>query len=166
MLKPLLPLLLAFQIQLLAPLTSAAYAATSEEIKDIAREMVCLCGSCNRESLATCLCTAFAVPQREAIGVALDAGKTKQEIIDAYIDRYGQLILAVPPAVGFNLAAWIAPFAALVFGIFLVRSVLVNWSRNQASATSQGGVGEPTIAAQDSYRERLRQELDHFDDED
>ncbi len=166
MLKSLLPLLLAFQLQLLASLTSPAAAATSEEIKEVAREMVCLCGSCNRESLATCLCTAFAVPQRQEIGVALDAGKTQQEIIDAYIDRYGQLILAVPPAAGFNLAAWIAPFAALVFGIFLVRSVLVNWSRSQADAASRGDVGRPPTAAQDSYRERLRQELDHFDEED
>lgn len=166
MLKPLLPLLLAFQLQLLVSLTSPASAATSEEIKAVAREMVCLCGSCNRESLASCLCTAFAVPQRKAIGVALDAGKTQQEIIDDYIDRYGQLILAMPPAVGFNLAAWIAPFAALVFGIFLVRSILVNWSRSQASATFRGSVSGPTTAAQDSYRERLRQELDHFDNED
>ena len=71
-----------------------AFAATTEEIKDVAQELVCLCGDCNRESLATCLCTSFAVPERENIGNLLDQGKTHQEIIAEYVSTYGQIALA------------------------------------------------------------------------
>lgn len=122
--------------------------------------MVCLCGDCNRESLATCLCTAFAVPQREHIGQLLDQGKSRQEIIDEYISTYGQIALAAPPPEGYNLLAWIAPFAALAFGVFLVRSVLRNW---RGSSQEQVPTSTPPTPV-DKERERLRRELDRFDE--
>ena len=104
-----------------------ARAATTAEIKAVAHELVCLCGNCNRESLATCLCSDFAVPEREAIGRALDQGQTRQRIIDGYIARFGTIGYAAPPQEGFNLLAWVAPFVALLLGIVLVRTLLVSW---------------------------------------
>ena len=146
---------------LLALPTPYAQAATTVEIKEVAQEMVCLCGDCNRESLATCLCTAFAVPQRTHIGQLLDQGKSRQEIIDEYVSTYGQLVLAAPPPEGYNLLAWIAPFAALVFGVFLVRSVLRNW--RGASSQEEAPVSTPPPPI-DTERERLRRELQRFDE--
>jgi cytochrome c-type biogenesis protein CcmH len=138
-----------------------AGAATPAQIKEVAQEMVCLCGDCNRESLATCVCSAFAVPERDRIGRLLDEGKTPQQIIDQYVATYGQLVLATPPAEGYNLLAWIAPFAALIFGIVLVRSVLLGWrGRRQATASPQPS-RPPAVL--DEYQERLRRELENFD---
>ncbi len=146
---------------LLLRLPLSAQAATSVEIKDVARELVCLCGDCNRESLATCLCTAFAVPQREHIGQLLDRGKSRQEIIDEYVSTYGQIALAAPPPEGYNLLAWIAPFAALAFGVFLVRSVLRNWRGSSDPESAPVAASPPPI---DEKRERLRRELERFDE--
>ena len=102
---------------LLAISVASVRAASPEAIKEVAAELVCLCGDCARESLATCLC-GFATQQREDIGSSLDGGKTAQETIDEYVSEYGQMVLASPPAEGINLLAWITPFAALVFGVF------------------------------------------------
>jgi len=38
--------------------------------------------------------------------------KTKQEILDYYIGLYGERILAVPKAEGFNLMVWVTPVLA------------------------------------------------------
>ena len=119
---------------LLAISVASIRAASSEAIKEVAAELVCLCGDCARESLATCLC-GFATQQREDIGSSLDGGKTAQETIDEYVSEYGQMVLASPPAEGINLLAWITPFAALVFGVFLIRSILRN-RMQEASPTS------------------------------
>ncbi|MEE8437443.1 MAG: cytochrome c-type biogenesis protein CcmH [Candidatus Neomarinimicrobiota bacterium] len=43
------------------------------------------------------------------IAAFVKAGKTKAEIIDYYEQKYGERILAVPVAKGFNLLAWLAP---------------------------------------------------------
>lgn len=135
-------------------------AATTAEIKAVAEDLVCLCGNCNRESLATCLCTDFAVPEREAIGLALDQDQTRQQIIDGYVARFGPMALAVPPREGFNLLAWVAPFLALLFGVALVRTLLVRW-KDQGRAPLQPKA-PPADRSQDP--DRLRRELDHYDD--
>lgn len=135
-------------------------AATTAEIKAVAEDLVCLCGNCNRESLATCLCTDFAVPEREAIGLALDQDQTRQQIINGYVARFGPMALAVPPHEGFNLLAWVAPFLALLFGVALVRTLLVRW-KDQGQAPLQPKA-PPADCGPDSSR--LRRELDHYDD--
>ena len=126
----------------------------------MAAELVCLCGNCPRESLATCLCTDFAVPEREAIGSALDQNQTRQQIIDDYVARFGPKVLATPPHEGFNLLAWVAPFLALLFGVALVRTLLVRWKgQNQTPLQSK-----PSPADRSQDADRLRRELDHYDD--
>ena len=139
---------------LLSTLVAPAQAASPEAVKKVAAELVCLCGDCPRESLATCLCS-FATQQREDIGSLLDGGKTAQETIDQYVSTYGQMVLASPPAEGINLLAWITPFAALVFGIFLIRSIL----RNRVQQVP------PTPAVKTDQRDRLQRELERFDED-
>ena len=140
---------------LLAISVASVRAASPEAIKEVAAELVCLCGDCARESLATCLC-GFATQQREDIGSSLDGGKTAQETIDEYVSEYGQMVLASPPAEGINLLAWITPFAALVFGVFLIRSIL----RNRMQEAS------PTPTVETPQRDRLQRELERFDEDD
>ena len=144
---------------------------TSAQIKEVARELVCLCGSCNRESLATCICTAFAVPEREVIGEALAAGQTPQQIVDSFVERFGPRALAAPPARGYTLLAWIGPFVGLAFGVVFVRQVLLRWRRDHA--TPEAGVagggdavdGGPATGADidNPVRQRLKRELDEFE---
>ena len=140
---------------LLAISVASVRAASPEAIKEVAAELVCLCGDCARESLATCLC-GFATQQREDIGSSLDGGKTAQETIDKYVSEYGQMVLASPPAEGVNLLAWITPFAALIFGVFLIRSIL----RNRMQEAS------PTPTVETPQRDRLQRELERFDEDD
>lgn len=156
---PLILCLVMASLLLAAP--QRAGAVTPEQIKVVARELVCLCGTCSRESLATCTCTEFAVPQREVIGAALEAGKTKDEIVADFISRYGQMVLASPQPEGYKLLAWIAPLVALILGVVLVRTVLLKWRREHAQPQAV-----PTAAAgPEGYNQRLQQELKDFDAE-
>ncbi len=51
-------------------------------------------------------------------------GKTKEEILEYYVGLYGERILAVPKAEGFNLMAWIAPILTGFVGIAVIVSYL------------------------------------------
>lgn len=57
---------------------------------------------------------------RRDIRVRLAAGQTQEEILDAYVARYGKRILAVPPASGFDLTLYVAPVIALLASVALV----------------------------------------------
>ncbi len=47
-------------------------------------------------------------------------GKTKQDILDYYVGLYGERILAIPKAEGFNMMAWGAPILASLIGILFL----------------------------------------------
>ncbi len=47
-------------------------------------------------------------------------GKTKEEILEYYVGLYGERILAVPKAEGFNLMAWIAPILTGFVGFAVI----------------------------------------------
>ena len=53
----------------------------------------------------------------ELINQFISQGKTKQEILKYYIGLYGERILAVPIAKGFNIMVWVTPILAGMIGI-------------------------------------------------
>lgn len=58
------------------------------------------------------------------IQTMVESGQPKNEIMDHYVKQYGERILAIPVAQGFNVMAWIAPIfigiAGLIFlGLYL-----------------------------------------------
>ena len=58
----------------------------------------------------------------EQIKNFIDQGKSEQEIIDHYVDLYGERILAIPIAKGFNIMVWVAPIIVglLAIGVLII----------------------------------------------
>ena len=52
-------------------------------------------------------------------------GKSKEDILNFYTERYGEKVLALPKTEGFNLFAWIAPMMIAVLG-FTIITVYIN----------------------------------------
>ena len=50
----------------------------------------------------------------------VNTGKTKTEILDYYKGKYGERVLAVPVAEGFNYFAWIAPIFIGILGLTII----------------------------------------------
>ena len=55
----------------------------------------------------------------------VNQGKSKEEILNFYTERYGEKVLALPKTEGFNLFAWIAPMMIAVLG-FTIITVYIN----------------------------------------
>lgn len=86
----------------------------------------CQCG-CNLD-VYTCRTTDFSCqvsPAMHGDVMALVAGGySAPEVIAAFKNVYGDRVLMAPPTSGFDIAAWITPFVALLAGIALVLVVL------------------------------------------
>ena len=68
----------------------------------------------------------------------VDGGYGAQEIIDAFVNVYGERVLMAPKKSGFNLLAWLLPGAALVVGGGALALLLKRWgerSRDRAATT-------------------------------
>lgn len=119
-----LPLLLAAS---LAVLGAAAPAGTARQVDEITAKIVCDCG-CNNLTVKNCTC-GKADQVRADVASRLDAGQSSAQVLQAYVDEYGEQILAAPTREGFNLVGWIMPFAALLAGASLLLLALRRWSR-------------------------------------
>jgi cytochrome c-type biogenesis protein CcmH/NrfF len=68
------------------------------------------------------------------------SGQSDQEIFDTFVGKYGAIVLAAPTTRGFDLVAWIAPFAvfaaATLGTILLVRRWTVSKTLTQVADTS------------------------------
>lgn len=57
----------------------------------------------------------------------MQQGKTDDQIINYYVEQYGESALKVPSTEGFSLMAWIAPFAALLIAAVVIFIVVRSW---------------------------------------
>jgi cytochrome c-type biogenesis protein CcmH len=57
---------------------------------------------------------------RKEVRAMVAAGKSRDEILDRYVAQYGERILATPRAKGFNMLAYVLPWAALPLGAWIL----------------------------------------------
>jgi cytochrome c-type biogenesis protein CcmH len=132
-------------------------AATTQEVEEA---LTCQCGcgltvhSCNH------LQCGFAVPAKKTIAELIAQGQGTEEITASFVSRYGEKVLSAPTTKGFNLAAWITPFAVLLAGGALVTLVSLRWARRSRSEEAEPLPDSPVT---DAYRDRLKKELDSFE---
>ncbi|MGH9602844.1 MAG: cytochrome c-type biogenesis protein [Terriglobales bacterium] len=119
--------------------------------------MICGCGC--RQILLECNHVGCQVSDKmmRELRVALARGDSDDLVMQAFVQRYGETVRAAPEAKGFNLMAWITPFAMLLAGLLLAVIVLRRWSMRPAAVTAAPGASSPQIEA---LRERARKETE------
>jgi len=128
---------------------------TEARFNKLGGKLMCSCG-CAQMLLG---CDHVGCPSRgeemDRLRTGIASGLSDAAILDGFVTQYGTVVLSAPPAKGFDLVAWIMPFAvsalALVGTIFLVR----HWAKNQPKLAPAGLV-DPK--AEDEMRERIRRE--------
>jgi cytochrome c-type biogenesis protein CcmF len=114
----------------------------SELERDIGRSIVCMCGTCGRQLVGECTC-GVAASMRDEIGELVDQGKTKPEILNYYVAKYGsQEALAAPIDEGFNRLAWLFPYTVGAGGLVTIGLFARRWSRPSVftPATADGAM--------------------------
>jgi cytochrome c-type biogenesis protein CcmH len=124
----------------------------------LGHNMICGCGC--RQILLECNhvgCPLSDKMTRE-LRVALSRGDSDDLVIQAFVQRYGETVLAAPEARGFNLVAWIMPFAMLLAGLLLAMFVVRRWSMRPAAAVAATPAAQS--AQLDALRQKARQETE------
>jgi cytochrome c-type biogenesis protein CcmH len=97
---------------------------------------------------------------RGQIREMLAAGRSEQEILDFYVARYGERILASPPPHGFNLLAYILPPAFAAVGTLALVFIL---RRLRLRGNAAGPSPQKPVAGPNPYSERIEKELRDID---
>ncbi len=66
---------------------------------------------------------------RAIIREKLAEGWTEEQIINYFVERYGEGVLLEPPRHGFGLLAWVGPAVGVLFGLGLIVAAVRVWGR-------------------------------------
>ncbi len=131
-------------------------AATEEEMYRIADKLNC--PICQGQRLSECpiqICQEM----RQEIVQRLQEGQQEEEIIQAFVDRYGVQVLNQPPIEGFNLLAWVIPFVGLVVVLVIGGWLLYQWSRRRATVPTVESAETSFGELPEEYVRRLEEEV-------
>jgi cytochrome c-type biogenesis protein CcmH len=142
-------------LALLPRLVSAQGEAPSDdEVNLIAKKL--FCPVCENVPLDVCPTQACA-QWRATIREKLVEGWTEQQILDYFVQQYGERVLAQPSSRGLNFLVWLLPPLALAAGAFFLWRFLSASARVRLSATPAQAA--PSLPPTDKYAAMLEEEL-------
>jgi cytochrome c-type biogenesis protein CcmH/NrfF len=145
----------AVQAALLAAAVCLSLGASdsSSRFNGLNHRLMCTCGCA--QLLGECNHAGCTSSKQELSELSADiaAGMSDEQIFSQFAAKYGATVLAAPSTHGFDLVAWIAPFA--VFGAALLGTILLirRWA-GIAGAKARSAALEPPIGGP-AERERL-----------
>src|SRR6204780_4352846 len=138
-------------------LTGASDPAT--RFNELGHQMMCICG-CSQILLE---CNHVGCPasdgMRNELMAAVSRGDSDSLVEQSFVQKYGPTVLAAPTAKGFDRAAYIIPFAALIFGFGLIVLVIRSWKNRPAPALADG-LRTVRGAELEQFRDQARKETD------
>lgn len=130
----------------------------------LSHQLMCQCGCA--QLLGEC--DHYGCPDRDKelsmLSTLIASGLSDQQVMDEFVTKYGAVILAAPTTKGFDLVAWVAPFA--VFAAALLGTILLirRWGglggetgKPLAAATASAESSDP---ADQERLERIRRDTD------
>lgn len=125
-------------------------------VEQVASQLICLCG-CNK---LLSVCEMDTAQQMKAIiSEKVAEGMSAGQVIDYMTATYGEQVLAAPTKHGFNLTAWVTPFAMIVLGAALIWLLVVAWVRQRSASRHVEAALMRSEELEARYGERLEREL-------
>ncbi len=133
------------------------------QAKEIQTELWCpICQGVRLDACEQKVCQQM----RDMIDEMLKEGKSKDEIINEFVDQYGVVILGEPPKQGINLMAWLMPVLLVLVGLGFAFWMSKKWTQKKSAPAAaetppQGPGAEPNADAviDDDYLARVEREL-------
>jgi cytochrome c-type biogenesis protein CcmH len=143
--------LMAFGAPVQAVAQHPARSVDEHELHEIAARLRCVV--CQNLSVADSP-SEMANQMRGVIRERLAAGERPDQVVQYFVDKYGEWILLEPRRSGFTLLVWVLPPLGAVLGFAVVGVLLVRWTRRAAARRRAPPPVEPSMA------ERIRREME------
>lgn len=144
---------------------AAGSAAAGALLADLENALMCKCDDKCGKVLINCTCST-ADKTRAEFTKLLESGLTVEQIVQGQVAKYGETVLSAPTKGGFNLTAWMMPFAALVAGGLGIRKVMGAWIQKkgvESEGAPDSSKEEETPSVSAKYANRLKDELDQIE---
>jgi cytochrome c-type biogenesis protein CcmH len=125
---------------------------------DLEESLTCQCGCGLTVHACNHLQCPSGIPLKEEIASQLALGKTREQVLSFFSGKYGEKILSSPTTSGFNIIAWVMPFAVVLIAATIIVVLTRRWRRRPRPDAAPA-----PSAADPGLRARLDAELDRWD---
>jgi cytochrome c-type biogenesis protein CcmH len=104
---------------------------------------------------------------RKEVHEMVAAGKSRDEILDYYVAKYGERILATPRARGFNRLVYVLPWAALILGALILAAIFRRFRAQTPAAPQHAAAAADTsgpLAPDSRYLDIIEKEMKDLDE--
>ena len=133
-------------------------ADTDARFTKLGHQLMCMCG-CN-QILLECnhVGCAYSERMRNELTAGLERGDSDSLVLQSFVQKYGNTVLAAPTSSGFNVVAWITPFAVFVLATAMAVWLVRMWkARPVAQPVARPNLGTAEL---DALRKRAREETE------
>ena len=139
----------------------AMAAQTPAQIEnDIGNKVYCLCGCVTTLNHCPMLHCAEKEEMHAIIRADLNKGMAEPAILQDLVNRFGEKVLAAPPARGFNLTAWVLPGIGLLIGLFLAIAFVRRWRRPALQAAGPSTAPPVDESVRSAVEEEMKKYID------
>ncbi|MEK6222612.1 MAG: cytochrome c-type biogenesis protein CcmH [Chloroflexota bacterium] len=127
---------------------------TDNEINAIAKNMYCpVCENVPLDVCGTLACQQW----RDEIKDKLSQGWSEDQIYDYFVLKFGDRVLAQPPARGLNYLIYIVPPLVILIGALYLSKGFKTWRKPVSAAPSPSAEDDPS--SENQYLSRMEEEL-------
>lgn len=130
----------AVVVLVLAGRSTGGSGTSEDRLFSLAEQLKCL--QCVGESVAGSQAP-LAEQFRQEIREQMSTGATDREILDFFVDRYGEQVLLTPPSSGVGSLVWVLPVAFVGFAVLGLALVLPRWRTAAAGSAPEATDSEP-----------------------
>ena len=130
----------------------------SVDVRRVGARLACQCGC--KDSVATCSMFEchFSKPAKERIAQLQGSGVTDEQIIDEFVQEYGQAIYRRRPM----RFGWIVPYASLVLGVVVIWWFIKQLSEAAAARRTSDAIGDRRSRLA-KYKDQIEKDLANLD---
>ena len=128
---------------------------TDDDVNRVAKQLYCpVCPNTPLDECETKACQDW----RAQIKDQLTAGWTDEQVMQYFVDQYGERVLAEPRRSGFTSFVWLLPVLAVAIGLVVVVQVLRGWKARRVAPVIRADSAAPADIPPELLK-RLEEEL-------
>ena len=125
--------------------SSTAYAQQTDRAKRLGGRLMCMCGCSQVLTACNHVGCSVSTAMLKKMDVLVTRNDPDDLTLQAFVQEWGEKVLAEPPAKGFNRVAWFIPGVAFGIGLVIVLLVIQHWRKRMTLAPATP-VGPPVSA--------------------
>lgn len=134
-------------------LAQSSRVITQDDVNAVAERMYCpVCENIPLDDCGTATCAAW----KDEIGAMLARGFTTQQIIDDFVQRYGEKVVGVPQDATLRLLSWSLPVIGVFGALLLALATFSRWHKRKNEPPLAVAAPE---AGDDAYRQLFEQDV-------